>query len=37
VPVDPAKFDADTINKYKAEYNVFGQPALSEIVADLEK
>lgn len=37
VPVDPAKFDAETIANYKAEYNVFGQPALSEILADLAK
>lgn len=36
VVLDPEKFTAEEIAKYQKEYNVFGQPALSEILNSLE-
>ncbi len=35
IPMDPDQFDQDTIDNYKKTYNVFGQPALSEILKNL--
>lgn len=35
IPMDPEQFDQETINNYKKTYNVFGQPALSEILKDM--
>ena len=35
IPMDPDQFDPDTIDNYKKTYNVFGQPALSEILKNL--
>lgn len=32
IPMDPEQFDQATIDNYKKSYNVFGQPALSEIL-----
>lgn len=35
IPMDPEQFDQATIDNYKKSYNVFGQPALSEILKDM--
>lgn len=35
IPMDPDQFDQDTIDNYKKTYNVFDQPALSEILKNL--
>ncbi|GEL15384.1 thiamine pyrophosphate-dependent enzyme [Pediococcus cellicola] len=35
IPMDPEQFDQATIDNYKKTYNVFGQPALSEILKDM--
>ncbi|HBO46848.1 MULTISPECIES: thiamine pyrophosphate-dependent enzyme [Pediococcus] len=35
IPMDPEQFDQETINNYKKTYNVFGQPALSEILKNM--
>ncbi|MDN5576156.1 MAG: thiamine pyrophosphate-dependent enzyme, partial [Pediococcus sp.] len=35
IPMDPDQFDQETIDNYKKTYNVFGQPALSEILKNL--
>ncbi|CAM2842269.1 pyruvate oxidase [Fructilactobacillus fructivorans] len=36
VPLDPEQFDQKTIDDYKKRYNVYGQPALSEIMKSLK-
>ena len=35
MPLDPDQFDQATIDGFKKTYNIFGQPALSEILKDM--
>ncbi|AMV60283.1 Pyruvate oxidase [Pediococcus damnosus] len=35
MPLDPDQFDQATIDRFKKTYNIFGQPALSEILKDM--